>query len=88
MRSTCSCGGDAVGGGAAGCAAPGGGLYVGTSPEGKVYQVSADGSSKVLFEPGEMVRVVDGPFTGLAPQRLVGMTTALESTTTYVREYS
>src|SRR5688500_10039861 len=28
--------------------APGGGLYVGTSPDGKVYHVAADGTSKTL----------------------------------------
>lgn len=32
-------------------AAPNGGLYVGTSPDGKVYHVAADGTSKTLFDP-------------------------------------
>ncbi|MGH9371897.1 MAG: hypothetical protein ACRD15_10240, partial [Vicinamibacterales bacterium] len=32
-------------------AAPKGGLYVATSPDGKVYAVDADGTSRVLFDP-------------------------------------
>src|SRR5262249_49468066 len=31
--------------------APDGGLYVGTSPDGKIYHVAADGTSTVLFNP-------------------------------------
>ena len=32
-------------------AAPQGGLYVATSPDGKIYNVAADGTSKVHFDP-------------------------------------
>jgi sugar lactone lactonase YvrE len=31
--------------------APAGGIYVGTSPDGKVYKVDANGTSTVLFDP-------------------------------------
>ena len=34
-------------------AAPGGGLYVATSPDGKIYQVAADGTSKTFFDPDD-----------------------------------
>ena len=33
--------------------APGGGLYVATSPDGKIYQVAADGTSKTFFDPDD-----------------------------------
>ena len=33
--------------------APNGGLYVGTSPDGKIYQVAADGTSKTFFDPDD-----------------------------------
>lgn len=33
--------------------APKGGLYVATSPDGKIYAVEADGSSRTLFDPEE-----------------------------------
>jgi hypothetical protein len=33
--------------------APNGGLYVGTSPDGKVYKVAADGTSTTLFDPDD-----------------------------------
>jgi hypothetical protein len=32
-------------------AAPNGGLLVGTSPDGRIYQVAADGTSKTFFDP-------------------------------------
>jgi WD40 repeat protein len=31
--------------------APGGGIYAGTSPDGKIYKVAADGSSSTFFDP-------------------------------------
>ena len=34
-------------------AAPDGGLYVGTSPDGKIYKVEADGSATTFFDPEE-----------------------------------
>ena len=34
-----------------------GGLYVGTSPDGKIYQVAADGTSKTFFDPGRQVHL-------------------------------
>jgi hypothetical protein len=33
--------------------APNGGLFVGTSPDGKIYKVEADGSSKTFFDPDD-----------------------------------
>ncbi len=33
--------------------APNGGLYVATSPDGKIYQVAADGTSKTFFDPDD-----------------------------------
>jgi hypothetical protein len=33
--------------------APNGGLYVATSPDGKIYQVAADGTSKIFFDPDD-----------------------------------
>src|SRR6187200_2113423 len=33
--------------------APPGGLYVATSPDGKIYSVAADGASKTLFDPDD-----------------------------------
>ncbi len=33
--------------------APDGGLYVATSPDGKIYQVAADGTSKTFFDPDD-----------------------------------
>ncbi len=39
-------------------AAPQGGLYVGTSPDGRIYHVSADGTSKRLLRSGRQVHLV------------------------------
>ena len=33
--------------------APGGGLYVGTSPDGRIYKVDAKGQGTVFFDPDD-----------------------------------
>ena len=51
--------------------APGGGLYVATSPDGKIYQVAPDGTSKIFFDPDDKyiwALAVDGDGTSSPPR--------------------
>ena len=40
--------------------APNGGLYVATSPDGRIYKVDRDGKATTFFDPGRQVHLVAG----------------------------